>query len=99
MTWQDCKQNFLLQSVILSLIVMTKSYLDDLDRITHVDYEPADNDVIRARLRTLAVQEYRIKFHQGGSLFPRGVGGDFGKEWLLYDVGGSRTLVRHGSTL
>ncbi|CAA7269764.1 unnamed protein product [Cyclocybe aegerita] len=90
-------------------------FLDDLDRIAQRNYEPSDDDVVRARLRTLGVQEYRISFDPNDntvfadasdpSLEPRpvkripilniaGVGGDAGREWLLYDVGGSRTM-RH----
>lgn len=37
-----------------------RSFLDDLDRIAHRDYEPTDEDVVRARLRTTGVQEYRF---------------------------------------
>lgn len=38
------------------------SFLNDLDRIATYGYEPSDDDVVRARLRTLGIQEYRIKF-------------------------------------
>ena len=38
------------------------SFLDDVERIAARDYEPSDNDIVRARLRTLGVQEYNIKF-------------------------------------
>ncbi|KDR69400.1 hypothetical protein GALMADRAFT_145447 [Galerina marginata CBS 339.88] len=71
-------------------------FLDDLDRIAQRSYLPSDDDVVRARLRTLGVQEYAIKFEEPNpsSLFAGGIGGDAGKTWLLYDVGGSRT-VRH----
>ncbi|KAF9457710.1 G-protein alpha subunit [Collybia nuda] len=71
-------------------------FLHDLDRIATRNYEPSDDDVVRARLRTLGVQEYRIQFdnnHNAGNSFLVG-GVDFGNEWLLYDVGGARTL-RH----
>jgi hypothetical protein len=37
-----------------------RSFLDDLDRIARRDYEPTDEDVVRARLRTTGVQEYRF---------------------------------------
>jgi hypothetical protein len=87
------------------------SFLDDLDRIARRDYQPSDDDVVRARLRTLGVQEYRITFETSVTPFAGrlthsffifrilipvlgGLGGDGGKEWLLYDVGGSRTMVR-----
>lgn len=40
----------------------SESFLDDLDRIATRNYEPSDDDIVRARLRTLGVQEYRIRF-------------------------------------
>lgn len=67
------------------------SFLDDLNRVARVDYEPTDDDVLRSSLRTIAPQEYRIKIKQSTSFFEGG--GDLGKEWLLYDLGGSRTMV------
>ncbi|KAJ3537598.1 hypothetical protein NM688_g6657 [Phlebia brevispora] len=54
----------------------------DVDRIACRDYTPSDDDVVRARLRTLGVQEHRIYFETGPAA---------GTEWYLYDVGGSRT--------
>ncbi|KIP06671.1 hypothetical protein PHLGIDRAFT_106742 [Phlebiopsis gigantea 11061_1 CR5-6] len=54
----------------------------DVDRIARRDYTPSDDDVVRARLRTLGVQEHRIHFESGPAA---------GTEWCLYDVGGSRT--------
>ncbi|KAJ7894161.1 guanine nucleotide-binding protein alpha subunit [Mycena olivaceomarginata] len=60
-------------------------FLSDTARITNRTYIPSDNDVVRARLRTLGVQEWRIVLEQGDS---------FGSEWVIYDVGGSRSM-RH----
>ncbi|KAH9837774.1 G-alpha-domain-containing protein [Rhodofomes roseus] len=57
-------------------------FLNDVERIAARDYEPSDNDIVRARLRTMGVQEYGIKFQIGPAA---------GTEWLMYDVGGSRT--------
>ena len=39
--------------------------MNDIDRIASRDYEPSDDDVVRARLRTLGVQEHKIKFTKG----------------------------------
>jgi len=58
------------------------SFLDDAKRIATPDYQPTDNDVVRARLRTLGVQEHRFVFEQGRTA---------GREWLMYDVGGTRS--------
>jgi hypothetical protein len=38
------------------------SFLDDLERIATRAYDPLDDDIVRARLRTLGVQEYKIRF-------------------------------------
>lgn len=44
------------------------SFLGAVDRIATRTYDPSDDDVVRARLRTVGVQEHRLKFEQG--LFP-----------------------------
>ncbi|TDL19263.1 G-alpha-domain-containing protein [Rickenella mellea] len=58
-------------------------FLNDVDRIAVANYTPSDHDVLRARLRTMGVQEYRFTFEKGT---------ESGHEWLMYDVGGTRTL-------
>lgn len=69
------------------------------------DYEPSDDDIVRARLRTMGVQEYRFMFERGASTFNSPYnsrhrvlkirpGSEQGQEWLMYDVGGTRSLVR-----
>ncbi|PIL34086.1 hypothetical protein GSI_03797 [Ganoderma sinense ZZ0214-1] len=60
-------------------------FLNDVNRIAAQDYQPSDDDVVRARLRTMGVQEYRFIFEKGS---------EAGREWLIYDVGGARSL-RH----
>jgi guanine nucleotide-binding protein alpha-1 subunit len=44
---------------------LLRSFLDDLHLIAHRGYEPTDEDVVRARLRTLGVQEYRFLLDAG----------------------------------
>ena len=41
------------------------SFLNDLDRVTDRNYTVTDDDVVRARLRTLGIQEYMITFREG----------------------------------
>ena len=43
------------------------SFLPDLDRIATREYEPTDDDILRARLRTVGVQEYRVRMGSGSS--------------------------------
>lgn len=81
-----------------------KSFITESDRIARRDYQPTDDDVIRARLRTLGVQEYKFIFDHGmfsqwfSSYFPFNLfltlGRTMGQEWRLYDVGGARNTVR-----
>ncbi|KAH9887394.1 G-alpha-domain-containing protein [Cubamyces lactineus] len=59
-------------------------FLDDIARIAVRNYEPSDDDVVRARLRTLGVQEHRL-------VMERNATNDVSREWMIYDVGGSRT--------
>jgi len=67
------------------------SFLDDIDRITVCGYEPTDGDIVRARLRTVGVQEHRFVISESPSFAPLS---DHGKEWIMYDVGGTRSSVR-----
>ncbi|KAF8577131.1 G-alpha-domain-containing protein [Ramaria rubella] len=60
----------------------TGVFLPDAERIGARDYEPSDDDVIRARLRTMGVQEHRFTFERGF---------ESGREWRVYDIGGARS--------
>lgn len=42
--------------------------MGDIDRIVAKDYEPSDQDVVKARLRTVGVQEYH--FGVSGGEYP-----------------------------
>ena len=97
------------------MLVVLSSFLNDVERIASRNYEPSDEDVVRARLRTLGVQEYKIEFtpdnnnqniFSGTSISSRlstlsnealsigTIGGvEYGREWRIYDVGGSRSMV------
>ena len=80
------------------------SFLNDLDRVTALDYTPNDgkyssvyhekelsllliDDVLRARLKTVGVSEYRCEMEAVA-------GRESGTEWRIIDVGGSRSQVR-----
>ncbi|KAI0056839.1 G-alpha-domain-containing protein [Artomyces pyxidatus] len=58
-------------------------FLNDIERIAKRDYEPSDDDIIRARLRTLGVQEYKFYVEQAGH------------DWYMFDVGGARSSRAH----
>jgi len=80
--WEDDGVRAALETRDVRLEDQSGFFLDDLYRIAHRDYEPTDDDVVRARLRTMGVQEYRFLFETGQ---------EAGHEWVFYDVGGSRT--------
>ena len=78
--------------------------MDDIDRIVARDYEPSDQDVVKARLRTVGVQEYHFSISGGKcSTFYASAATPFLNcslvtgydDWILYDVGGSRVSVCH----
>ncbi|KAJ6482224.1 guanine nucleotide-binding protein alpha subunit [Mycena vitilis] len=67
-------------------------FLSETARIACRTYVPSDTDVVRARLRTVGVQEWRIVLEQQSEfIMSRNT---FGSEWVIYDVGGCRS-VRH----
>jgi len=57
-------------------------YLDSVPRITDLRYVPSDDDVLKARLKTLGVVEHCFALEAGHE---RGV------DWKIYDVGGARS--------
>jgi guanine nucleotide-binding protein subunit alpha len=58
-------------------------FLNDAARITSVDYVPSDSDIVRARVRTVGVEEHKFFLNDGVNP---------SAEWYLYDVGGSRSI-------
>ncbi|KAJ7721957.1 guanine nucleotide binding protein, alpha subunit [Mycena maculata] len=61
-------------------------FLDCLDEVTAPRYLPSDDHILRARLKTLGVSEYRIRMTSGGMT------GSISRDWRIYDVGGHRSL-------
>ncbi|KAF9486211.1 G-protein alpha subunit [Pholiota conissans] len=58
-------------------------FLDSLDRVAGTRYIPADDDILRARLKTLGVSEHRFKITTNGLM----------RDWKVFDVGGHRSQV------
>lgn len=101
--WTDSAVQLALDRRKVQLSDTAGFFLDDLDRIATRSYTATDDDIVRARLRTVGIQEYLLRISDGFSLracvcvFPAcsdtGVGGDNYWTWKLYDVGGCRTMV------
>ena len=63
------------------------SFLDDIERVTSLRFLPSDVDVLKARLKTVGVSEYKFEIELGA-------GRHTGTEWRIIDVGGSRSQRR-----
>ncbi|EIN14248.1 G-alpha-domain-containing protein [Punctularia strigosozonata HHB-11173 SS5] len=84
--WQDPNVRRRLQERRLRLEESSGFYLDDIHRITAKRYIPSDDDVLKARLKTVGVTEHCF------TLKPSDVGHGFNStlDWKIYDVGGAR---------
>ncbi|THU95294.1 G-alpha-domain-containing protein [Dendrothele bispora CBS 962.96] len=56
-------------------------FLEDVERVAEEEYVPTPDDVLRARVSTIGPEEHRIPME----------GHRRGREWVIYDVGGSRS--------
>lgn len=86
--WRDPVVQRILQINNLRLQDSPGFFLDSLERITSPRYVPTDDDILRARLKTLGVTEYKFTIREEQHL---GLGG-LTREWRVYDVGGHRSL-------
>ncbi|KAI0073919.1 G-protein alpha subunit [Panus rudis PR-1116 ss-1] len=84
--WEDPIVQGVLKKRGVRLQDMPGFFLNDAARIATLNYEPTDDDIVRARLRTLGVEEHRFTMENGA--YP-------GSEWYIYDVGGSRYMRPH----
>ncbi|KAF6757650.1 guanine nucleotide binding protein, alpha subunit [Ephemerocybe angulata] len=82
--WQDPVVKEILKRKKIKLEQESGFFLDDLDRVTALKYMPSDDDVLKARLKTVGVSEYKFEMEVSA-------GRDSGTEWRIVDVGGSRT--------
>jgi len=57
-------------------------FLDELHRITDKRYIPSDDDVLKARLKTVGVVEHSFTIDKGS---------EKGVDWKIFDVGGARS--------
>ncbi|RDB24781.1 Guanine nucleotide-binding protein alpha-4 subunit [Hypsizygus marmoreus] len=80
--WNDAVVQQILRKRNIRIEDAPGFFLHDLDRIANLDYVPSDEDVVRARLRTTGVQEYRFTLDRGTAS---------SLDWLMYDVAGIRT--------
>jgi guanine nucleotide-binding protein subunit alpha len=89
--WNDPVVRSALRNHQLQIVDTAGFFLNDLDRVTDRGYTVTDDDVVRARLRTIGIQEYKITFKE--RLLDK-VRVTSGWTWRIFDVGGCRTLRR-----
>ncbi|TFY74522.1 hypothetical protein EWM64_g9490, partial [Hericium alpestre] len=58
--WEDPIIREMLETQKMRLQEMSGFFLDQLDRVTSSRYIPSDDDILRARIKTLGVTEYRF---------------------------------------
>ncbi|QRW17632.1 G-protein alpha subunit [Rhizoctonia solani] len=85
--WAHPSLKVLVQRRRLRLEDASIFFLDELNRITQPGYLPSDDDILRARIRTIGISEWSFQF-----TYP-------GKKnlcnWRLFDVGGARSQRAH----
>ncbi|KAG8729635.1 hypothetical protein FRC11_008322, partial [Ceratobasidium sp. 423] len=79
--WRDPFVQDVLHKRRLQLEHTAGFFLNDMERITERRYIPTDDDVLRARLKTLGVVEHHFALDRGA---------EKGVDWRIYDVGGAR---------
>ncbi|KAG8785017.1 hypothetical protein FRC12_018077 [Ceratobasidium sp. 428] len=79
--WRDPFVQDVLHKRRLHLEHTAGFFLNDMERITERRYVPTDDDVLRARLKTLGVVEHHFALDRGA---------EKGIDWRIYDVGGAR---------
>jgi len=88
--WNDETIKEILKAQNIRLEDQPGFFLDSLDRVTSPRYIPTDDDILRARLKTLGVTEYRFSIKEGLSVL--GTIGGISRDWRVFDVGGHRSL-------
>ncbi|KAF5389677.1 hypothetical protein D9757_006044 [Collybiopsis confluens] len=89
--WSDRGVKELLHRRKIRLEESPGFFLNDLERVTSLKYIPTDDDVLKARLKTVGVSEYRFRMEVS-------VGKETGTLWDIIDVGGSKSQRRKFQT-
>ncbi|KAL1748230.1 G-protein alpha subunit-domain-containing protein [Schizophyllum fasciatum] len=82
--WEDAWVQDTLRSIGANVERTPGFFFNDIERVAAPDYEPTDTDIIRARIRTVGVEEHHFVMEKG---FP-------GSDFYITDVSGSKS-TRH----
>lgn len=85
--WCDPVVRRIMKEYRVGMEEVSKYFLDELERIAVPNYKPTDDDILRARLKTVGVTEH--VFTVRARLLDRENTG--ATEFRIYDVGGSRS--------
>ncbi|TFK38591.1 heterotrimeric GTP-binding alpha subunit [Crucibulum laeve] len=80
--WSDARVQEVLERKRLRLENAPGFFMDDVARIATLDYVPTDSDIIRARIRTVGIEEHHFVVEKGA---------DANSDVFITDVGGSRS--------
>ncbi|KZV99265.1 G-alpha-domain-containing protein [Exidia glandulosa HHB12029] len=83
--WRDPAVRDVLNRRKMRLEESSGFFLDEIDRIATTNYVPSEDDVLKARLKTLGVVEHTFTVDTSQVGLNRGV------DWKIYDVGGARS--------
>ncbi|EKM56671.1 uncharacterized protein PHACADRAFT_253926 [Phanerochaete carnosa HHB-10118-sp] len=83
--WNDVIVRAVLKRRRVKMDSSAEYFLNGLDRIVTRNYMPTDDDILHARLPTLGIQEYCIKFSDPAVRAALNL-----NEWWIYDIGGTR---------
>ncbi|EAU82769.1 hypothetical protein CC1G_10888 [Coprinopsis cinerea okayama7 len=81
--WNDPGVQQILKAADIALDEQPGFFLDQAARITEESYRPLPEDVLKARVTTVGPEEHVIHCEN--------VADSSAKEWVIYDVGGSRS--------
>ncbi|KAF5385786.1 hypothetical protein D9615_002338 [Tricholomella constricta] len=81
--WTDPTIRQLLEVQKIRLQDFGGFFLDQLERVTSLKYVPTDDDILRARLKTIGVSEHRFTLKAGNMM---------SHDWRVFDVGGARSF-------
>lgn len=80
--WEDPMTKKFLEAQKLRVRELAGFFLDALERVTAPQYIPTDDDILKARLKTLGVTEHRFILSGKNNI---------SRDWRVFDVGGHRS--------
>ncbi|PFH47232.1 hypothetical protein AMATHDRAFT_198341 [Amanita thiersii Skay4041] len=79
--WQDEAVRDALRRREVDMKAMSGFFLDDVERVAQINYEPTNEDTVRARIRTVGAEEHCFKIEKGAEV---------GSFFHIIDVGGTK---------